>query len=298
LEFTTIDYVYSNKLYSVKSIEFLIPYHLKNSESKKELDRILNQLMNTQKKLNFIIERRAKSVNEYRRLHRIEDELGHDKTFEKQDVKKEKSEIREQFSPVLISLVVDTEIYFLYVRILLDVMADLIYYYQEGLPENTKHHFSRMYYHITENGCTNPFLEREFKEKLKWYPLMVEIPRNLLTAHDKITTGLSWNDHGDDISIGKSGEKYKDPDSLMKLKQIFQNHPNEFPGLDTEYIQPNLRIIVKNCHFLDHEEIEIAKKISEEHAVFPYVSDVQINLQAFLDFIKSRFSFASLPHYW
>lgn len=290
--------MYSDQKYKISLLDFHIPFHPKDMEaSKTKLNRIFNQIQFTLRKLNFIVERRCTSVNEYRGLQRKYDDLKHKEIFDKKDTKKQQSEVSNEQSPVLMSLTIDTEIYFVYVKVLLDSIADLIYYY-ENLPKYTEHDFTKLYNYIIEYGCKNPFVQKQFKEKLQWYPLSVQTPRNKLTTHDQTTSGMSWNDHGIDISIGKSGDQHKEPETLKELKQIIENHSDEFTISDTEYIQPILREIIREPMSLNHDEIKIIKKISNKHAVFPYVKDVQQNLQEFLNFMQKMFSSISVPNYW
>jgi len=290
---------YSETPYSVNPLTFSVTFKPKNNETKQYLNTIHNQITFTIQKLNLIVERRVKSVNKFRNLDLEHDELIHQKTFENKDTKIQEDELQSRYSPVLRSIVIDTEIYFLYVKILLDSFNDFIYYYEEGLPSNPKHSFSKPYYHIIKNGCNNRHLQRLFQNELKWYPLMVQIPRNKLLVHDNTTAGMTWNDHGVDISIGKSGWNYKSEDDLKKLMKIVENHKEHFSLSDhSGYIHSILRELIRKPEVFDHDEIEIIVEVSSRYPVFPYVAEVQPKLQKFLDFMQSMVQIFSVEGYW
>ena len=291
--------MYTNEEYNLPMLNFHIPFRPKDmGDSKKELNTIFNQIQFTIKKLNFIVDRRMRAVNEYRHLQGEHDDLRNKEIFDKENTKERQSEVSKKQSPVLWTITIDTEIYFVYVTILLDSIADLIFYYDD-LTNKTRHNFTKLYHHILDKGCKNQFVQKQFRENLQWYPLTIQTPRNKLTIHDKITSGMSWNDHGIDFSVGKAGEQFKNPELLTQLKEIIKNHPNEYQIREgEEYIHPILREIIRKPSLLSPDEIVTIKKISKNHAVFPYVIDVQQNLINFLNFMQSMFPSMPLPNYW
>ena len=290
---------YSNEKYNVLPLSFNASFKQKNSETKKHLNTIHNQITFTIQKLNLIVERRVKAVNEYRKLDLEHDNLLHEKTFEGKDTKKQEEELTKRRSPVLRSITIDTEIYFLYAKILLDSISSLIFYYEDNLPLKSEHNFSVLYYHIIENGCKNFRIQHVFQNNLKWYPLMIQIPRNNLLVHDTTTAGLSWNDHGIDISIGKSSWEYKSEEKLKQILQIVENHKDHFQlNNHGGYIHPILMELIRKPEVFDHGEIKTINDISKDFSVFPYMVEVQPKIQEFLTFIQNMIQPFDVEGYW
>lgn len=290
---------YSKNQYDLKPLNCHIDFKPKNSETKNYLNTIHNQIAFTIKKLNLITERRVKLVNEYRKQDLEADELSHQKHFENKDTKNDEEILKQRRSPILNHIVIDTEIYFLYAKILLDFINDIVYYYEDELPKNPTHSFSKLYFHIIDNGCKNRHLQYVFQNDLKWYPLMIQTPRNKLLVHDQTTSGMSWNDHGIDISIGKSGWDYKSDEDLQKLLSIIKNHENDFT-IDTSggYIHPILRELIRKPEVFTHNEISILTDVSTRYPIFPYIVDVHQRLQKFLDFMSTMVQIVGVDGYW
>lgn len=290
---------YSKIPYDLKPLNFHMHFKPKNNDTKNYLNTIHNQIMFTIKKLNLITEHRVKLVNKFRKLDLEQDILLHQKTFEKMDTKQQEKELNQQYSPVLNYIVIDTEIYFLYAKILFDYIAEIICYYEDDLPSNTKNNFSTLYRHILENGCNNRHLQYTFQRNLKWYPLMIQSPRNNLLVHDKTTSGMSWNDHGVDINVGKSGWTYHSDEDLIKLLIIYYNHKDEFTlGNHGNYIAPILREFIRKPEVFLDKEIKILYQITDRFPVFPYVVDVHSRIQEFLSFMSTMVQIVGVEGYW
>ncbi len=151
---------YSKIPYDLKPLNFHMNFKQKNNETKEYLNTIHNQIIFTIKKLNLITGHRVKLVNEFRKLDLEHDLLLHKKTFDKIDTSQQEKELNQRYSPVLNYIVIDTEIYFLYAKILFDYIAEIIFYYEDGLPSKLKkNNFSTLYSHILKNGCTNHHLQ-------------------------------------------------------------------------------------------------------------------------------------------
>lgn len=291
---------YSKNQYSLKSLNCNINFKPKDSETNDHLSTIHNQIMFTIKKLNLITEHRVELVNEYRKLALKHEELLHQKAFEHKDTKSAEELLKQRNSPVLNHIVINTEIYFLYAKILFDYIAEIIFYYDDGLPSKLKkNNFSTLYSHILENGCKNRHLQYTFQRNLKWYKLMIQSPRNNLLVHDKTTSGMSWNDHGVDISVVKSGWTHHSDEDLKKLLKIHSNHKDDFT-LNTHgnYIQPILREFLRKPEVFLDKEISVLYQITNRFPVFPYVSDVHPRIQEFLSFMSTMVQIVGIEGYW
>ena len=290
---------YSKDQYSLKPLNCHISFKPKNSETKNYLNTIHNQITFTIQKLNLITEHRVELVNEYRKLDLKHDELLHQKTFEKKDTKSAEELLKQRSSPVLNHIVINTEIYFLYAKILLDNINDIIHYYEDELPKNCDHSFSKTYYHIIQNGCKNRHLQHVFQNDLNWHPLMIDIPRNKLLVHDQTTSGISWNDHGIDISVAKTGWDHISDDDVQKLLKIVKNYEKEFPiDANGGYNQPVLREFIRKPEVFTHDEILTIADVSKRYPIFPYIADVHPRLQKFLDFMSTMVQITEIEGYW
>ena len=290
---------YSKNQYSLKPLNCNINFKPKTYETKDDLNTIHNQIIFTIKKLNLITEHRVQLVNEYRKLDLKQDELLRQKTFEKKDTKSAEELLKQHRSPIFNHIVINTEIYFLYAKILLDIINDIIYYYEDTLPPNPKHSFSKLYFHIIKEGCNNRLLQNVFLNELKWYPLMIQTPRNKLLVHDQTTSGISCNDHGMDISIGNFSEDFKSEEDLQKLLDIVKIHENRFDlGTDRKNIHTILRELIRKPEIFTQSEISILTDVSTRYPIFPYIVDVHSRLQNFLDFMSTMVQFVEIDGYW
>ena len=290
---------YSKQSYDLPSLDCTVQFEIGLDGDKTHIHLIQNQIIFNLEKLNFITTLRTESVNNYRKIQHEQDELTHKKYFEDIDTENDEAKLKKRFSPVLKSIGLYTEIYFLYAKILLDSIGDIVYLYEDKLPSNPKRSFSKLYYDIHEKGCKNPHLESVIKNELNWYPLMIQVPRNQLLVHDVTSSGASWNDHGVDISFLKSGLNYTSEEELNNLLNIFNNHNEEF-NINTKgkYIYPILREFLRKPEVFTDEEINELVRISKKFPTFPYVADVHPRLQNFLDFISHMIQTAKINGYW
>src|SRR5438309_3240898 len=161
----------------------LLRYNEKNSPSwlspelideKSNLNGILNRIHHSIKLVNFILKERDKQVNLFRKI------IG---TYEK--------------SPdTSWYLILFTESYFTYAQNMLNAYAELICEIIENVQTNLRGDFPKLWHHLRNNSYLQ---DKEicdyFQNKMLWYEILIQSPRNQLVIHDKETEGYGIADH-------------------------------------------------------------------------------------------------------
>lgn len=285
-----------NKQYKISPLHLILRLapisDLKNSE----INKIHNQSIHIIKSINYIVERRCNSINTYRSLEKERSHFLHEQNFDRGNYSTEIKQIQEKQSPHLWSIKIDTEIYFVYSRILLDTISELIFLYDRSLPANTNHNFASLYKHIAQKGCKDDFLRKILIDNLKWYISMIKMPRDVLFVHDEDSSGIGFADHGVDFNIGKFSE-YHDESMEKSLHDIIKRHKELDYIRKNPYIHPMMREIIHHFDCLNDDEIIIINKISEKFPVFPYIVDVHSKIQSFLRLIEEWISHKNMKEH-
>jgi hypothetical protein len=231
--------------------------------------------------INLITCRRESYINQYRNL---QERLSHD-VFEKLLSVEQTKDIKKETTNLYQLIMIDTEIYFIYSKLLLDRLVSLVKHYL-SLFLKMEENFTQLWEEINKNGCNDKQLEDYIKNKTKWYPLMIRVPRNVIFIHDFETTGSGGGDHMIDFGITKSTEKSDSQKPRDKLRIMKKSHLSDLPEL---VHQDNpfqiIRIFDHNSEKLSLDEIKKLVQIHEQiGGMFPYVIEVNKKLQDLLDF--------------
>lgn len=232
------------------------------------------------RQINKILERRESYINHYRE---ISDKLSHD-TFEPlpQD---EKQSLKDEHGHYYQLITIDTETYFIYAKILLDKLIGLIQHYDNSFPR-VGNNFTELWEEIMKNGCQDKQLERYIQNDVKWFQLMVRIPRNIIFVHDFQTTGAGGGDHDIDFGITKSTEKRNSPKTQQTMILMKKAHLSDFPELLNE--KNTFQIIRAFDHKSENLTYDEIKKLEQIHmqigGMFPYIVEVNQKIQELLDF--------------
>jgi len=236
------------------------------------LNGILNRCIQSFQLINFILEKRDKQVNEYRRKMSSEEKLNETWWY----------------------LILFTETFFSHVKNLLNAHAELIHTLYDNFPESTNGDFTEMWEFLKISTNQDQDLQNFFKNNLKWYELLSQFPRNKFVIHDKKTSGYGMNDHGIDIYVGKHIEhditKLEEASAL--LQKIIDNHA-EFSSLPCypNNFHSSRREILKQFDLLNDIEIEWLKNASGIAGFdFPYIPHVILKLQEFVTFVEELLS--------
>lgn len=237
-------------------------------KAKANLNGILNRIIQSIQLINFILEERDKQVNAYR-----------------------KKSPSEKLGNIFWYLVLFTESYFTYAKNILNAYAELIYEVMDNLPKKTNGDFSELWGYLKNNNISDKELQDYFRDKMRWYEILILLPRNQLVIHDKKTSGYGMSDHEIDVYIGKHAthDTNKNKKAIALVQKIISNH-QEFNGLNHEtYFHPIYRQIVAQIDILDQKEINTL--VSAAGIVgfdFPYIPQTTPKLQDFIDFIEKR----------
>jgi len=191
----------------------------------------------------------------------------------------------ETFSMILI----DTEIYFVYAKLLLDSLVPVVKYLENSIPQKMKNNFTSLYKEIKEKGCSDQLLQHIIENDSDWFRLWINIPRNSIFVHDFTTNGYGGGFHEIDIGITKSSDLGKEQRIHDRIAMIKNNHLQDVPDLQSldnrkeKNTYQILRQLDRNCEKLSLDEIE---KLEELHkkigGMFPYIIEVNRKLQRFL----------------
>lgn len=191
----------------------------------------------------------------------------------------------EIFSMILI----DTEIYFVYAKLLLDSLVPVVKYLENSIPKKMKNSFTNLYNKIKQDGCSDLLLEHIIQNDSDWFRLWINIPRNSMFVHDFTTNGYGGGFHEIDIGITKSSDLGKEQRIHDRVAMIKNNHLQDVPDLQLldsrkeKNTYQILRQLDRNSEKLSLSEI---KKLEEIHkqigGMFPYIIEVNRKLQRFL----------------
>jgi len=239
-------------------------------------DRVYSQI----RQINKILERRESYINSYRE---ISDKLLHD-TFEPLP-KDEKQSLEDERIHLWQLIVIDTETYFIYVKILLDKLIDIVKHYDNSF-QSLKNNFTELWEEITKNGCQDKQLENYIQNDAKWFQLMVRVPRNIIFVHDFKTTGAGGGDHDVDFGITKSTDKAQSRKIQQTLILMKKDHLSDFPEITNE--KNSFQIIRVFDHNSEKLTVEEIQKLEGIHmhigGMFPYIIEVNKKIQELLDF--------------
>jgi len=238
--------------------------------------RILQQI----RQINLILCRRESYINQYRG---IEDQLRNN-IFKKSLTKEEEKKIEKEKIKLYELISIDTEIYFIYAKLLLDKLVGIVKHYDSSFLVGNN--FTELWDEINKNGYSDKKLDDYIQNNAKWFQLMIRVPRNIIFVHDFQTTGSGGGDHGIDFGITKSTEKRSAQKSTDKLRLMKKSHLVDLPELASQNNPFQIiRIFDHNSEKLSLEEI---KKLEQMHmqigGMFPYIIEVNKKLQELLDF--------------
>lgn len=248
-----------------KDVPWLSPELIK---SKPHLNGILNRIHHSIKLINFILTERDKHVNIFRKT------IGTDKLP----------------SETSWYLVLFTESYFTYVQNMLNAYSELIYEVMGNLHETLSGDFPKLWYRLKISSyLDNRKISDYFQNKMLWYEILIQKPRNQLVSHDTETAGYGWSDHGIDVYIGKHGnhDPVGNKSAIELLQKIISNHVELQSIRISDYFHPIYREIVAKIDLLTPEELiwlDNAGGIAGYD--FPYIPNVTVKLQDFIDFME------------
>jgi len=246
------------------SVPWLSPELIKQ---KTNLNGILNRIHHSTKLVNFILIERDKQVNIYRKKMEKKDELG----------------------DIFWYIVLFTESYFVYAKNMLNAWAELIYEIFGNYPNAEKANFTHLWEYAKANVAPNQELHEYFQNKMLWYNILVQEPRNKLVIHDQKTSGYAMNDHGIDVYIGKSPEHDAniDKQAIAELQKIISNH-QELKNIQAQnYFHPIYREIIQQIDVLNESEIQLLiDAAAETGMVFPYIPQITPKLQDLIKFVE------------
>lgn len=235
-------------------------------QAKPNFNGILNRVIQSTQLVNFILVERDKQVNAYR-----------------------KKAPNEKLGDISWYIILFTESYFTYTKNMLNAYSELIYEVDGSLPPKTSGNFSELWGYVKNTDIPDKELQDFLRNEMRWYEILILLPRNQLVIHDKKTSGYGLADHEIDVYIGKHAthDDGKNKKALKLVQKIISNHP-EFSGLRSEtYFHPAYRQIVAKIDILDQREINIL--VAAAGAVgfdFPYIPQTTPKLQDFIDFIE------------
>lgn len=238
-------------------------------------DRVYSQI----RQINKILERREEYINTYRE---ISDKLDHD-LFEPLP-KEEKNKLKEESGDYYQLIVIDSETYFIYAKILLDKLIGIIKHYDSSF--EVGNNFTELWEQIMKSGCHDKQIENYIQNNTKWFQLMLRVPRNIIFVHDFQTTGVGGGDHQIDFGITKSTEKRQSPKTQQNLILMKKAHSSDFPELENE--KNSFQIIRAFDHKSEKFTYDEIKKLEQIHmqigGMFPYIVELNPKIQGLLDF--------------
>jgi len=237
------------------------------------------------RQINLVLERRTSEINQYREFS---DKLSHD-IFEKSLSPNEKKKIGQKSTKNYELIVIDTESYFEYVKLFLDKLSKVICHYENSLPKKASGNFAKLFYHVKDTGCQNKDLNDYIKNHMRWYILMISVPRNNIFIHNLDTDAAAGGDHRIDFGITKSSDKSKNPIYLKKITKIKNSYLHELPELANQNnLFQILRILDHNSDKLSWNEIDDIKDIHKKvGGMYPYVKEVNKHIQEFMTFLEN-----------
>jgi len=246
----------------------------------RKVGELKNRIYQQIRQINLLISRREDYINQYREVMAT---ISHD-VFEKSLSKEEKENLEQEQIRIYELIIIDTEMYFIYSKLLLDKLVDIVKHYDDSL--NVGNNFTEFQESIIKNGHTDKKLEDHIRNNTKWFELMVRTPRNVIFIHDFKTTGAGGGDHDIDFGITKSTEKRNSQKPTDKLRRMKKTHLNDLPELINEQNPFQIiRIFDHNSDKLSKNEIDELKQIHQQiGGMFPYVIKVNEKLQDLLDF--------------
>ena len=238
----------------------------------REVGRLKDRIYQQIREINLLTCRRMDYINQYRELMEKLRNGVSDNSLEKEQIK------------LYELIIIDTESYFIYAKLLLDKLVDIVKHYDKSL--KVKNNFTAFQEEIIKNGYQDKKLENHIKNNTKWFELMIRAPRNIIFVHDFKTTGSGGGDHGIDFGITKSTEKRDAQKPTDKLRRMKKDHLTDFPELENEKISFQIiRVFDHNSEKLSWDEINEVKQLHEQiGGMFPYPVKVNKKLQELLDF--------------
>jgi len=171
----------------------------------------------------------------------------------------------------------------------LNAWAELIYEIIGNYPNADDGNFTNLWEYAKANVSPNKELHDYFKNKMLWYSILIQKPRNKLVIHDQMTSGYGMTDHGIDVYIGKNPvhDPNMDKQAIATLQKIISNH-QELKGIQIQnYFHPPYREIISKIDILDQTEIGLLVDAAiATGTVFPYIPQITPKLQDFINFVQ------------
>lgn len=210
--------------------------------------------------------------------------------FDKSFSKSQKDQIDNKISHTFQLIEIDTEMYFVHAKLLLDKLVPIIKYLEESLPYKLKNNFTSLFEHIIKNRSNDKELDDFVKTDSKWFMLMIRSPRNNIFVHDFSTNSSGGGDHLDDFGITKSTDLKNEQKYFDKIRKIKNNHRKDLPQIGSH----NEKILFQVIRTLDHNSelltIDEIKEIERIHmkigGMFPYIKEVNPKIQNLVYFFE------------